>query len=108
MVIAPAVVGTGYRLAGADVYDAATPGEAAAYLKSWLADEREGLVAVDERLLIAIDPTLIQDIESYGLMPLLGVPSGEPLPASMGARTRIADLIREAVGYHMTFAGADR
>ncbi len=71
------------------------------------ADGASGLVAVDERLLARLDRAVWRQLETYRRLHLLALPSGEPSPPGITARARIADLIRQAIGYHITFAGEE-
>lgn len=104
MIVLPSIA-AGYQLAGADVVTAETAAEAERLLSRWMADGEEGLVAVDERLAGGVDPALRRRLDAYGRLPLLPIPSGEPVPPELSTHMRIADLIREAVGFHISFRG---
>jgi vacuolar-type H+-ATPase subunit F/Vma7 len=102
MIVLPSIA-PGYQLAGADVSVAESAADAARLLIRWMASGHEGLVAIDERLVPELDATLRRRLDEYGRLPLLPIPSGEPVPPELSTHTRIADLIREAVGFHISF-----
>jgi vacuolar-type H+-ATPase subunit F/Vma7 len=95
----------GFYLAGVEAVGAASAAEAQQVTLTWLDAGETGLLAIDEVLLAGFDPTVRQRLEAATQLPHLALPSGEAAEAEVSARKHIADLIRRAVGFHLTFRG---
>ena len=95
----------GFRLAGVEAFAADDAEEAQSVIARWLAADESGLVAIDDALLAALDPAFRRRLEAADLLPHLAIPGGEPLRPGASRRRRIAELIRKAVGFHITFQG---
>jgi vacuolar-type H+-ATPase subunit F/Vma7 len=104
VVTRPAIV-AGYQLAGVEAFAAADAGEAEQLIGAWLDAGETGLLAVDEELLAACSPAFRRRLDAAGALPCLAIPSGEPLGPERFGRQRIAELIRRAIGFHITFHG---
>jgi vacuolar-type H+-ATPase subunit F/Vma7 len=94
---------SGFHLAGIDAYAADTAAKAQSQIEKWLAAGEQGLLAVDETLFIAFDPTFQKRLTSGDQLPVLVLPSGRPIGSEITGRQHIADLIRQAIGFHITF-----
>lgn len=95
----------GFRLAGAEVREVA-PGEEAGALRALLADAALGVAAVEEAVLAAAPPALLERARRRGLPVLLPF----ALPRTFGEPGRgeawVAALVRRAVGYGVKLGGA--
>ena len=97
----------GYRLAGVAVVEVASAAEAATQLEELL--EREhGVIAVHAPYFHALSRSLRQRLDT------LGAPLVVPLPAGMtddqadDRRRRLLEMLRQAVGYEITFGDETR
>jgi vacuolar-type H+-ATPase subunit F/Vma7 len=95
----------GFHLAGVEAYAAEDARAAQQLIGQWLEAGETGLLAVDEGLLAACDATFRRRLEAAERLPHIAFPCGEPLgPEAFGPK-QIADLIRRAIGFHVTFRG---
>ena len=94
---------TGFELAGVEAFAAQSPQEAETILRGLLESEEASLIAVRQDLLDSIDPRLRRQVEtSYRPLVML-IPGGTPASPGEERRRYIAELIRRAVGFHITF-----
>lgn len=95
----------GFRLAGAEVREVA-PGEEPGALRALLSDPGVGVAAVEEALLAAAPPALLERARRRGLPVLLPF----ALPRLHGEPGRgeawVAALVRRAVGYGVKLGSA--
>lgn len=94
----------GYLLAGVEGYAAENPAAAEELIGRLLEEDELALLAVDEEYLAQIDPAVRRQLDKSRLL-YLPLPTGEPLPDEDSGRTRIVELIRQAIGFHITFQG---
>jgi vacuolar-type H+-ATPase subunit F/Vma7 len=94
---------TGFHLAGIDAYSAGSAVQAQSQIEKWLAAGEQGLLAVDESLYVQFDPAFQKRLSGGDRLPLIVMPSGRPVGPEITGRQHIADLIREAIGFHITF-----
>lgn len=97
----------GFQLAGVDAYGADDIETAEELIEGWLESGEVDLLAIDDGLLERIDMGLVHRLESSDQLPFLAIPGGEPLGPEASRRYRIAELIRRAIGFHITFKGED-
>ena len=97
----------GFQLAGVDAYGAEDVESAEEIIQTWLEAGESGLLAIDDGLLEHIDPTLIKQLEIAEQLPYLAIPGGKPLGKEVSRKHRIAEIIRRAVGVHITFKGEE-
>ncbi len=106
VVTRPALV-PGFRLAGVDAYGAEDVETAQELIDGWLKAGEVGLLAIDDGLLEHIDPSFIKYLEASENLPYLAIPGGGSLGPEVSRRHRIAEMIRRAIGFHITFKGED-
>ena len=94
---------SGFHLAGVDAQAAESAAEAQAQIERWLAAGEQGLLAVDEALFTGFDPAFARQLQSGDQLPVIVLPGGRPVGPESSGRQHIADLIREAIGFHITF-----
>ncbi len=97
----------GFQLAGVDAF-AAEDGEAAGVLVAeWLDAREAGLLAIDERLLSSLKHGVRERLESSDHLLYLAIPSGERVSERRSRQQQIAQMIRRAIGVHITFGETD-
>ncbi len=96
--------GLGFRLAGAAVEEIAPGAEPQAF-RRLLADERTGVVAVEEELLRAVPERLLRRARQRGIPVILPFALPRRWAEEGRGRAYVAALIRRAVGYGVKLAG---
>lgn len=97
----------GFRLAGVDAYGAEDVESAQELIEGWLMAKETGLLAIDDGLLEHMDSSFVKDLEASENLPYLVIPGGGPLGPEISRRHRIAEMIRRAIGFHITFKGEE-
>lgn len=105
LVVARPSLVPGFHLAGVEAFAVEEAEQAQALIAEWLEAGEAGLLAIDDGLLAGFDATFRRRLEAAERLPYLAIPSGEPSGPAGGRRRRIAELIRRAVGFHITFQG---
>jgi hypothetical protein len=72
-------------------------------IQSWISNGEEGLLAIDKGLLERMDPGVIKRLDSAEGLPYIAFPGGEPLGPETSRKYQIAEMIRRAIGFHITF-----
>lgn len=98
---------TGFQLAGIDAYPAEDVESAQELIESWWAAGEEGLLAIDDGLLEKMEPAFVKRMEAGEMMPYLAIPGGQSLGREASRKYQIAELIRRAIGFHITFKGEE-
>ncbi len=97
----------GFQLAGIDAYAVEDVESAQELIESWITSGEEGLLAIDDGLFERMDAALIKRLYSVERLPFLVIPGGEPLGPEASRRYQIAEMIRRAIGFHITFKGEE-
>jgi vacuolar-type H+-ATPase subunit F/Vma7 len=97
----------GYQLAGVETHAVAKPEKAQALLRNLMQGEDASLIAVRQDLLEGIDPRLQRQIDGSYRPIVMAIPGGGLALRGEGRQRYIAELIRRAIGFHITF-GAER
>jgi V/A-type H+-transporting ATPase subunit F len=97
----------GFRLAGVEAYAAEDVETAQELIESWIEAGETGLLAIDDGFLERIDPVVMKRLEATGQLDYLAIPGGEPLGPEASRRHRLAQQIRRAIGFHITFKGEE-
>jgi vacuolar-type H+-ATPase subunit F/Vma7 len=105
LVVARPSLVTGFQLAGVEAFAAEDTESAEELIARWLDAGETGLIAVDDELLAGFSPAFRRKLETADGLPHLAIPSGEPRGPEGARRRRIAELIRRAIGFHITFQG---
>ena len=92
----------GFRLAGVDVVVAESEDVARKRLNSLLDDESSGIIAVNERIMAAIDERTQRKIDSIYRPIVISLPIKEKLEMGEDHRAYLARLIRRAIGFDIT------
>lgn len=102
----PALV-PGFQLAGVDAHGVEDVESAQELIETWMAAGEVGLLAIDDGLVAHMDATFLKRLASFELLPFIVIPGGKPLGPEASQRYRIATLIRQAIGFHITFKGEE-
>ncbi|MFZ0545979.1 MAG: V-type ATP synthase subunit F [Candidatus Promineifilaceae bacterium] len=94
---------SGFHLAGVDAYAAENVPKARSQIEKWLAAGEQGLLAVEQTLFNQFDPAFQKRLLSGDQLPVVVLPDGNPVGPEKTGRQHIADLIRNAIGFHITF-----
>jgi len=97
----------GFQLAGVDAYGVEDVETAQELISGWMEAGETGLIAIDDGLLTRMDSTLVHRLEASEHLPFLAIPGGGPLGPEAFRRYRIAEMIRRAIGVHITFKGEE-
>jgi vacuolar-type H+-ATPase subunit F/Vma7 len=95
----------GFHLAGIEAWAAEDVETAQELVCSWLDSDEVNLLAIDDGLLERMDPDLVKRLDASLSLSYLAIPGGQPLGPEASRWHRIAELIRHAVGFHITFKG---
>ncbi|MBI3962026.1 MAG: hypothetical protein HY335_04660 [Deinococcus sp.] len=105
LVVARPSLVPGFHLAGVEAFAAADAQAAQRLIADWLEAGEVGLLAIDDELLAGFDPAFRRQLEAADHLPYLAIPSGEPRGPEGARQQQIAELIRRAIGFHITFPG---
>jgi V/A-type H+-transporting ATPase subunit F len=97
----------GFRLAGVEAYAAEDVETAQELIESWVEAGETGLLAIDDGFLEHINPVVMKRLEATEQLDYLAIPGGEPLGPEATRRQRLAQQIRRAIGFHITFKGEE-
>ncbi|MDH4140026.1 MAG: V-type ATP synthase subunit F [Coriobacteriia bacterium] len=92
----------GFRLAGVDVLVADSQELARKQLNELIDDESSGIIAVNERMMAAIDERTQQKIDSIYRPIVISLPIKEQLTVGEDHRAYLSRLIRRAIGFDIT------
>lgn len=98
LILTPVDARLGFALAGVRQREV-TPEDTWQVLREATADPKLGVIAVDERLLAALDPLRMSELTARwgGVLVTLPAPQGAPRPAV----DEFQRLVRRALGYHV-------
>ncbi len=102
----PALV-AGFQIAGVETFGAADVESAQEMIDKWLQDSEVNLLAIDEDLLSHMDPAFLKRLRSSERLPFLAIPGGQAVGPDISRKHRIAQIIRQAIGFHITFKGEE-
>ncbi|MGA2120723.1 MAG: V-type ATP synthase subunit F [Methanoregula sp.] len=89
---------SGFRLAGAEVYEAKDVAEARTVIPPLLHKDDIGIVAVNEEYMLSLDEKLMDRIEKMHRPLIIPIPSKS---REVDRRTYIERLLRKAIGYNI-------
>ncbi len=104
VVTRPALV-PGYQLAGVEAFAARDTAEAQQLVTKWLDTGEAGLLAVDEGFLADFAPAFLRRLTAAEHLPHMALPGEKLAGAEFSGRSRIARMLRRAIGFHITFQG---
>ena len=97
----------GFRLAGVDVVAADTPESAGEQISSIMDEENAGILAVNQGYYEAIDPRIMQKIESRYRPIVVPIPVREMVEVGEERSAYLARLIHRAVGFDITLKAGE-
>lgn len=92
----------GFRLAGVDVQVCDSNEMARKQLNSLLDDDSSGIIAVNEKMMAAIDERTQKKIDSIYRPIVISLPIKEQLEMGEDHRAYLSRLIRRAIGFDIT------
>lgn len=107
VVVAPPELEAGFRLAGATVLTALAAAEAERAVAEALEGGERGVIAVYEPFLDEFEPARARRLLESVSPVIVALPAGIGAEAIAGRRARLAGLLQQAVGYHITFRSED-
>jgi vacuolar-type H+-ATPase subunit F/Vma7 len=97
----------GFELARVEAYGAEDVESAEELIEELLNSGESGLLAIDDGILAHLDPALIKRLDAAEQLPYLPIPGGRPLGPEATRKYRLAEMIRRAIGFHVTFKGEE-
>lgn len=105
IIVTRASLAPGFQLASVEAFPVQDVDEAQRMVTGWLEAGESGLLAVDDGLLADFDPALRRRLESADRLPSIAIPGGGPLEPGTSPRRQITEMLRRAIGFHITFSG---
>jgi vacuolar-type H+-ATPase subunit F/Vma7 len=96
---------TGFHLAGVEAYGAEDVESAQQMIEKWLQSGESALVAIEEELLLRMDPELVKHLDGSDTLLYVAIPGGASPEYPQTRRARISRLIQRAIGVHIAFDG---
>jgi vacuolar-type H+-ATPase subunit F/Vma7 len=97
----------GFHLAGVDAYSPVDVESAQELIEAWWKADETGLLAIDDGLLEKMDPAFLRRMDAHEKVFYVALPGGSPLGPEASRKYRIAEMIRRAIGFHITFKGEE-
>jgi vacuolar-type H+-ATPase subunit F/Vma7 len=107
LVITRPTLVSGFRLAGVDAYGVENIEDAENLIDNWLKADEVGLLAIDDGLMEVMALSVKKRLEEYEKLPYITIPGGGSLGTGFSRRHHITEMIRRAIGFHITFKGED-
>ncbi len=108
LVITRPELAVGFHLAGINAYGVDTVETAQDLVNGWLEAGESGLVAIDDGILAYMDAGVLAHLDESPRLLYIAIPGGQPLGPQISQRHRIAAMIRQAIGFHITFRGEEQ
>ena len=90
-------------MAGVDSYSAVTAAEAKKLLLMLMEDSDVGVVAIDAAYLNALDQSTRKRVSESHMPVVVALPSGVPTEEGERLSEQIAEMIRRAIGFRISF-----
>ena len=107
LVITTPELAAGYRLAGAATLEAASVAQAASRLEELLEHE-DGVIALHGPYFRALPPLLRRRLDALRAPLVVALPAGAAPEEAEDRRERLLQMLRQAVGYELTFSDEPR
>lgn len=107
LVVTRPALAVGFDLAGVEAHVARDVESAQELIEGWLASGEEGLLAIDEAWLASMEPAFLKRLRAATHLPYLPLPAGQASGPQLSLQRHISELIRRAIGFHLTFRGDD-
>lgn len=103
VVVSPADLADGFRLTGVAVEQADTSPDAERLVRSLVAGGERGVIAVCRPLFDGFDDEFRRRLEASVSPVVVELPTGVGVEPDELRRSRLADRLQRAIGYHVTF-----
>jgi vacuolar-type H+-ATPase subunit F/Vma7 len=107
LVLTTPQLAAGYRLAGVTTLEIGSSAEAAVRLEV-LVENEDGVIAVHAPYFEALDRPLRQRLDALRAPLVVALPAGTPADEAQDRRERLLQMLRQAVGYEITFSDEPR
>lgn len=104
-VITDATLSVGFSLAGVEVHAMSSPDEARRVLLRLMSEADMGVIAINSGYLNALDEMTRRRVSESARPVVVALPSGVPTAPEERRSRQIAELIRRAIGFRITFPG---
>ena len=95
----------GFQLAGVEAYGVEDAASAQELIGTWLDEGKAGLLAIDDGIMNNMQQTFIERLQEADRLPTLSIPGCSPTDPGVSRKQRIAEMIRRATGFQITFKG---
>jgi vacuolar-type H+-ATPase subunit F/Vma7 len=106
VVTRPSLV-AGFQMAGVETFGVEDVESAQELIGGWLESDEVNLLAIDDGILSHLDPAFLKRLKASEKLPFLAIPGGQPVGSEVSRKHRIANIIRQAIGFHITFRGEE-
>jgi len=106
-VITDPTLAPGFRMAGVEVHTARTSDEAKALMHALMSEADMAIIAMNVNFLSDFDEPTRRRIEESTTPVVVALPAGEAVPPEARRSRRIAELIRRAIGFRISFKGEE-
>lgn len=103
MVITTPDLAPGFQLAGVETFAVDSTKRAEAILRKLMTGNEASLIVIHREFLQAMDPGLQRQIELSYRPVVVDLPGGLSATPGEGHRRHIIEVIRRAIGFHITF-----
>jgi vacuolar-type H+-ATPase subunit F/Vma7 len=103
VVVAPEELADGFRLTGVAVEQAESPPEAERLVRDLVAGGESGVIAVYRPLFDGFDEDLQRRLKASVSPVVVELPTGVGVEPDDLRRSRLAERLQRAIGYHVTF-----
>ena len=103
VVISPEELADGFRLTGVAVEQAESADDAERTIRELLANGESGVIAVYRPLFDGLADDLRRRLKASVSPVVVELPTGVGVEADELRRSRLADRLQQAIGYHVTF-----
>ena len=108
VVITEPALAPGFRLAGVEVHTASTAAEAERLLLALVDEGEAGVIAVHAPYLAALDERTHRRLDVRATPVVVGLPTGMAVTSEERRSRQLAELIRRAIGFRITFRGEEK
>lgn len=106
-IITDPTLAPGFRMAGVEVYTARNPEEAKRWILMLSSEEDVGVVALNPDFLGELDRATRQRVEESLRPVFVALPAGAAARPEERRSRQIAELIRRAIGFRISFRGEE-
>ena len=104
LIVSPAELAGGFRLAGVDVATAETPDGADRVIRELLADGERGVIGVYAPLFDGLEEGFQRRLSASVSPVVVAIPTGIGTEPEVTRRDRLARRLQRAIGFHITFS----